>query len=145
MVIWWQIRGALIAPLAGMCVSDPLFERKQGMGIPVNWYDRYIEKIPGVQGGEPVIAGTRTPVRAIAELFYSVYPGDMKELRRALSHLDNTQIEAGLDYYRDHQAEIDGHMARHREALIQVRDAPAFPATDWGEHGGTPLRMHAPA
>ncbi|MGH2461850.1 MAG: DUF433 domain-containing protein [Chloroflexota bacterium] len=29
-------------------------------------YDRSIEKVPGVQGGEPVIKGTRTPVRTVA-------------------------------------------------------------------------------
>jgi len=83
----------------------------------MHWYDRYVEKVPGVQGGEPVITGTRTPVRALVELFYVVYPSNLSEVRRALSHLDQTHIEAGLAYYKDHQAEIDGHIARHEEAF----------------------------
>ena len=84
------------------------------------WYDRYIEKVAGVQGGEPVVAGTRTPVRTIAELYNRVYPNDLGEVHRALSHLDPEQIEAALAYYRDHRAEIDAHTERHRAAMTEV-------------------------
>jgi uncharacterized protein (DUF433 family) len=84
------------------------------------WYERYVEVVAGVQGGEPVIAGTRTPVRAIAELWTEVYPENFQELRRALRHLDAIQLEAGLAYYGDHKDEIDRHIERHRKALNQA-------------------------
>lgn len=44
------------------------------------WYDRYIQKIPGVQGGEPVLAGTRTPVRTIVQMCKEAYPGNLSEV-----------------------------------------------------------------
>jgi uncharacterized protein (DUF433 family) len=37
------------------------------------WYDRYVEKVAGVQGGEPVITGSRTPVRTIVQMFTRAY------------------------------------------------------------------------
>jgi len=85
------------------------------------WYHQYIQKVPGVQGGEPVVAGTRTPVRAVVELFRDVYPGDWQELQRSLSHLSLTQLKAALAYYRDHPDEIDGHIERHRKALRSLQ------------------------
>jgi uncharacterized protein (DUF433 family) len=85
------------------------------------WYDAYIEKTSGVQGGEPVIAGTRTPVRTIVEMATVAYPGNLDEVARALPHLQRAQIEAALDYYRDHTAEIDAHIARHRTAFEQLQ------------------------
>jgi uncharacterized protein (DUF433 family) len=87
------------------------------------WYDRYVENVAGVQGGEPVIAGTRTPVRTIVQTFDGAYPGDLDEVGRALPHLTREQIEAGLAYYRDHKPEIDRHIERHRKALKKIQAA----------------------
>jgi uncharacterized protein (DUF433 family) len=87
----------------------------------MSWYDRYIVRIPGVQGGEPVIAGTRTPVRAIAELYYQVYPGNLEMVRSSLSHLDDTQIKAGLAYYEDNRSEIDGYIQEHLTILRKLQ------------------------
>lgn len=86
------------------------------------WYDRFIEKVPGVQGGEPVIKGTRTPVRTIVG-YFQAYQGDPEEVHRAMSHLTEVQIEAAMAYYNDHTAEIDGHVERHRQALLKIHVA----------------------
>jgi uncharacterized protein (DUF433 family) len=84
-------------------------------------YAGYVEKVPGVQGGEPVIAGTRTPVRTIVQMFKSAYPGNLSEIAGALPHLTWDQIEAALDYYQDHTAEIDAHIERHAVALKKLQ------------------------
>ena len=85
------------------------------------WYARHIEKVPGVQGGEPVLAGTRTPVRTVVQMFKIAYPGDISEISCALPHLTREQIKAALDYYQDHTAEIDAHIERHDDALKKLQ------------------------
>jgi uncharacterized protein (DUF433 family) len=87
------------------------------------WCDRFIARVPGVQGGEPVVRGTRTPVRTIAVLFHETYPGDMAEVQRALSHLTSEQINAALAFYELHRAEIDGYIAEHQYLLDQLKQA----------------------
>jgi uncharacterized protein (DUF433 family) len=42
-----------------------------------------IKYTPGVQGGHPCVAGTRTPVRTIVAHYYQTYPGDIDEIARA--------------------------------------------------------------
>ena len=80
-------------------------------------YKRYIARVPGVQGGAPVLKGTRTPVRTVAVLYFRTYPNDLDEVQAALPHLTRTQLKAAIDYYRDHAAEIDADIERHRQAL----------------------------
>jgi uncharacterized protein (DUF433 family) len=64
-----------------------------------------IERQPGVCGGEPVLAGTRTPVRAIVE---HVRLGDrVSDILEHLPYLTAAHIHAALDYYRSHKQEID--------------------------------------
>jgi uncharacterized protein (DUF433 family) len=58
--------------------------------------------------GEPIIRGTRTPVRAIIELRRL---GMMtEEIPIGLPHLSVSQVFSALDYYSDHQAEIDKYI-----------------------------------
>jgi uncharacterized protein (DUF433 family) len=87
------------------------------------WYEKFVTRIPGVQGGEPIIVGTRTPVRTIATLYHVTYPGDLDRVLAALPHLNQAQIEAGLAYYRDHRDEIDADIERQRAALSDFRTA----------------------
>ena len=63
---------------------------------------RYIVRDDGILGGEPIVTGTRTPVRAIVEMW-------------------------ALSYYADHQAEIQGYMRRN-----QVPDALVHPVPGVG-------------
>lgn len=68
----------------------------------------YIEKNLDILSGEPVIAGTRTPVRAIVELWrMGVAP---EEIPTRLSHLNLAQVFDALSYYSDHQPEINAYI-----------------------------------
>jgi uncharacterized protein (DUF433 family) len=65
-----------------------------------------------ILSGEPILAGTRTPVRAIVELWrMGMAP---EEIPRHLPHLTLGQVFAALCYYSDHQAEIHRHIERNR-------------------------------
>lgn len=79
----------------------------------------YIEQIPGVVGGYPVIAGTRTPVRTIVTLYCETYPGDIDRIVESLPHLSREQVEAALEYYRDQPDVIDEDIARQRRATFE--------------------------
>src|SRR4051794_37364956 len=80
------------------------------------WYLCQVERVAGVQGGAPVLKGTRTPIRSVVVSARTNHD-DLDEVQRALSHLSRTQIEAALAYYRDHTSEIDADIERHRAAL----------------------------
>jgi uncharacterized protein (DUF433 family) len=75
-----------------------------------------IQQIPGVQGGYPVIAGTRTPVRTIVEMFCETHNGDIEAIAESLPHLSHSQIEAALDYYKSNPEMVDEDIARQRRA-----------------------------
>ena len=78
----------------------------------------YIVTDNQILSGEPIIKGTRTPVRAIVEIWrLGVLP---EEIPRRLPHLSLAQVFDALSYYSDHQAEINAYMARNQipEALI---------------------------
>lgn len=65
-----------------------------------------------ILGGEPIIRGTRTPVRAIVERWRAgVAP---EEMPSHLRHLSMAQVFAALSYFSDHQEEIIAHIERNR-------------------------------
>ncbi len=83
---------------------------------------RYIVRDEDILGGEPIIAGTRTPVRAIVEMWrLGVTP---EEIPSHLPHLTLAQVFDALSYFSDHQAEIQGHIDRN-----QVPDDLGHPAS----------------
>jgi uncharacterized protein (DUF433 family) len=64
-----------------------------------------------ILGGEPIISGTRTPVRAIVELWrIGIAP---EEIPSHLPHLTAAQVFDALSYYSDHQSEIGQFIARN--------------------------------
>jgi uncharacterized protein (DUF433 family) len=74
-----------------------------------------------ILSGEPIIKGTRTPVRALIELWrLGVSP---EEIPHRLPHLALAQVFDALSYYLDHQAEINEYIERNRipEELIDPR------------------------
>lgn len=73
---------------------------------------RYIERKAGILSGEPVIVGTRTPVRAIVELWRMGYTPE--EIPVHLPHLTLAQIFDALSYYSDNQAEINHYIELNR-------------------------------
>jgi len=69
----------------------------------------YITSDTAILTGEPVIQGTKTPVRAIVELWrLGTRP---EEIPLHLPHLSLGQVFAALSYYADHQAEINEYIA----------------------------------
>jgi uncharacterized protein (DUF433 family) len=65
-----------------------------------------------ILSGEPIIKGTRTPVRAIVELWrQGVAP---EAISHHLPHLTLAQVFDALSYYSDHQEEINDHIERNR-------------------------------
>ena len=79
----------------------------------------YIERQADVLDGEPVIKGTRTPVRAIVEHWKFGDPPD--EIARKLPHLRLAQIFDALSYYDDHRDEIERYIVLNR---VPVEDEP---------------------
>ena len=72
----------------------------------------YIVRVANILSGEPIIRGTRTPVRAIVEIWrLGVTP---EEIPSRLPHLTLAQVFDALSYYSDHQAEINAHIERNR-------------------------------
>ncbi len=68
----------------------------------------YITMDEAILDGEPIIKGTRTPVRAVVELYrMGVSP---EEIPAHMPHLDLAQIFDALSYYSGHQKEIDDHI-----------------------------------
>ncbi len=73
---------------------------------------RYIITDPDILSGEPIIEGTRTPVRAIVEMWRQ---GILAEtIPGQLPHLSLAQVFDALSYYSDHQSEINEAIARNR-------------------------------
>jgi len=72
----------------------------------------YIVKDDEILGGEPIIKGTRTPVRAIVETWrLGVAP---EEITLGMPHLTLAQVFGALSYYSDHQSEINAYIERNR-------------------------------
>ena len=79
----------------------------------------YITSNDHILSGEPIIRGTRTPVRAIVELWRQ--GAGPEEISSHLPHLTLAQVFDALSYYSDHQDEINAHIERNRitEDLIK--------------------------
>ena len=73
---------------------------------------RYIVSDDKILGGEPIIRGTRTPVRAIVETWRLGVAAEA--IPQSLPHLTLAQVFDALSYYSDHQDEINGFIERNR-------------------------------
>ena len=72
----------------------------------------YIESVPTILNGEPVILNTRTPVRAIVERWK--FGETPEEIARSLPHLRLAHIFDALGYYDDHREEIENYIELNR-------------------------------
>lgn len=77
----------------------------------------YIEREQGVQGGRPVIKGTRTPVKSI--VIYHRMGSIPEEIQIKLPHLSLAQIYDALSYYYDFKDEIDNDIDADSEEKIK--------------------------
>jgi uncharacterized protein (DUF433 family) len=73
---------------------------------------RYIVSSSEILGGEPVLEGTRTPVRAVIGLWRGGTPAE--EITLDLPHLTLAQVSDALSYYSNHTAEINEHIEANR-------------------------------
>ncbi len=73
---------------------------------------RYVVTNDQILSGEPIIEGTRTPVRAIVELCWQGLAPETIPTR--LPHLSVAQVFDALSYCSDHQEEIHRHIERNR-------------------------------
>ena len=80
--------------------------------------NRYIISDEQILGGEPIIIGTRTPVRAVVELWRGGTTPE--EIIGHLPHITLAQVFDALSYYSDHAAEIHRHIEANRipESLL---------------------------
>jgi uncharacterized protein (DUF433 family) len=73
---------------------------------------RYVVTNDQILSGEAIIEGTRTPVRAIVELWRQGLAPEAIPSR--LPHLSVAQVFDALSYYSDHREEIHQHIERNR-------------------------------
>lgn len=86
---------------------------------------RYIVTDDRILGGEPILEGTRTPVRAIVELWRTgVSP---EEIPARLPHISLAQVFDALSYYSDHQGAIDQYIKQNRIPPENVQQAAKDP------------------
>lgn len=71
----------------------------------------YVVTDDEILGGEPIVKGTRTPVRAVVELWRMGKAAE--RIGNSLPHLTLAQIFDALSYYSDHQDEINGYIERN--------------------------------
>ena len=72
----------------------------------------YVVTDDTILSGEPIIKGTRTPVRAIVEFWrQGVAP---EAIPNHLPHLTLAQVFDALSYYSDHQDAVNAHIERNR-------------------------------
>lgn len=72
----------------------------------------YVIKDDQILSGEPIVRGTRTPVRAVVELWrMGVSP---EEIPEHLPHLTLAAVFDALSYYSDHQDEVNAYIESNR-------------------------------
>ncbi len=71
-----------------------------------------ISKDENILNGEPILANTRTPVRAIIEMRRLSYTPSQIVVR--LRHLSLEQVNTAIEYYGENRAEIDSYIKSNR-------------------------------
>ena len=84
----------------------------------------HIVRRADVLSGEPIIQGTRTTVRAIAEC--SNLDLTPEQVCEGLPHVSLAQVFDALSYYHDHRAEIDAHIEANRVLDVERGTFLAF-------------------
>jgi uncharacterized protein (DUF433 family) len=73
---------------------------------------RYVTSNPEILGGEPIIIGTRTSIRAIVGLWrLGIMP---EEILNHLPHLTLAQVFDALSFYLDNQTEINAYIEHNQ-------------------------------
>lgn len=88
----------------------------------------YISSDPKIMNGEPVIHGTKTPVRAIVEMWRMGFAPE--EIPTHLPHLTLAQIFDALSYYADHQDEVNHYIEINRVPDDLIHQSASHSKTD---------------
>ena len=90
----------------------------------------YVERRPGVQGGRPVIKGSRFLVSSLVQNYRRGLSAE--EIQREFPHLRPAEVYDALSYYDDHRAEIDQEIAELTDVQEAMRRYPPTlsPAND---------------
>jgi uncharacterized protein (DUF433 family) len=78
-----------------------------------------IARDPEVRSGAPIMAGTRMAVHDIVS-YWRIYDGDVQRVIDDFPYLTVEQIQAVLDWYREHQEEIDEILCQRRESYERL-------------------------
>lgn len=78
-----------------------------------------IVRIPGVVGGEPVVAGTRISVRVIVQ-YDRIYHHDFEKIVGAFPHITYADIEEALAFYEANRGEIDRYIAENEDDEVLI-------------------------
>lgn len=73
----------------------------------------HIARRPDILGGEPIIAGTRIPVRVIVQT--ARFSPDLVEVNEAYPLLTRADIEEALAFYVANRDEIDRSIAENED------------------------------
>ena len=79
----------------------------------------YIVCVRGIASGEPIIKGTRVPVRAIV-LHYKASE-TLEEILEAYPHLPPAGVFDAISYYLDHQEEIEAFIEENRPERVMEK------------------------
>lgn len=81
----------------------------------------YIVKDKEIVGEEPIIKGSRTPIRAVVEWWkFGAAPEEIKE---NLPYLSLAQIFDALSYYDDHREEIETYITENKPLPIKEKNS----------------------
>jgi uncharacterized protein (DUF433 family) len=81
-----------------------------------------VSETPGINGGYPVVRGTRTPVRVLVEYYRQT--DDFDRVVALVPHLTAEQVRGALDYYVLHSARVDEDLATNNRAMAELQSRP---------------------
>ena len=82
----------------------------------------HIKETPAINGGYPIIVGTRTPVRVIVGFYRNL--GDIEQVLALLPHLRREEVQEALDYYAASPDRVDEDIARNERTLAELQGRP---------------------
>lgn len=89
---------------------------------PVEVAHPHVERRAGVQGGRPVIKGTRFPVSSI--VLNHRRGLSVEEMLLEFPHLTPAQVYDALSYYYDHRKQVDQEIAELKSLDRAAHDFP---------------------
>lgn len=74
----------------------------------------HIVRRADILNGEPIVVGTRIPVRTIVQ-YARIYNFDLKQMEAVYPSIARADIEEALAFYEANRAEIDRHIAENED------------------------------